>query len=160
MTKKVIYIFTITFVLNFVWEHLQSGFYEQYNGSTITGGVLTNLALFHAALITLIYYVFEKTKWLKHKWWLLTIAVLVIAVILEIGGLRNGKFEYTESMPTFTGYEIGILPVLGLVFISYLSAVFTKKLARSSPKKSDDDSSSSSRRRRSYYYDRDYRYRR
>jgi hypothetical protein len=119
--KKIFWIFVISFLLNLIWENLQSFLYLSYQGGKITELILWRAALADALIITAICLPFIFIKILKHKSWLIIISGILISIAIELFARYTGRWTYQNSMPIIPFLNIGLAPMLQLGLLGYLS---------------------------------------
>ena len=109
----------IVLILNLIWEFFHYRLYVDLTGisSTIHLIIASFADLFLVSIIFLIISIFRKSMgWIENpkKWDYIIIVVLgiLIATVIEIYSLSNGRWSYTEFMPTIFG--IGISPLMQL----------------------------------------------
>ena len=95
--KKLVVIFIIAFLLNWVWENLHSILYLHYQGEAITQLVLLRASFFDAFFITL------------------------MAVLLEQWALATNRWAYSDQMPIIPWLEVGLTPAIQLGITAYLA---------------------------------------
>lgn len=130
MVKRIIYIFIIAFILNFIWEHFHSLLYIHYKGGPITEFILLRASFFDAVVITILSYPFSALKRLKDKLWLMVLVALVFAAGLEIWALQTGRWEYRDVMPIIPIIKTGLTPTIQLGLLGYISVMISKILAK------------------------------
>src|SRR6266404_3025179 len=114
--RKILFVFLLSFVLNFVWESLHSVLYAFYQHGPITLLILLRAALFDALVITILYIVFSG----RAKIWLPVCVAFLFAVALELFALKTGRWEYNSLMPIIPFLHVGLTPVLQLPVLSFV----------------------------------------
>lgn len=128
MTKKLLTIFILAFVLNFVWEELHSYLYVHYQSGEITQFVLLRAAAFDAAFITVLGFFFLTIPFLQNRVWLSFVFGLLAAIGIEWYALETGRWEYKEIMPIIPFLQTGLTPTVQLGLLSYfILYIITKK---------------------------------
>ena len=137
MKKIIAYYLSIGFVLNFIWEISQSGFYEpHFQGvadfivvhlrATI-GDVVMMLIIF--AIPSLFY---RKWNWIAERkissYIIVALLGLTFAIIVEKYAILTGRWAYNELMPIISIINVGVTPVLQLTFIAPFSVFLVKKI--------------------------------
>ncbi|KKU85640.1 MAG: Membrane protein [Parcubacteria group bacterium GW2011_GWA1_47_9] len=118
---KLIKIFILALVLNFIWEELHSRFYIQYQGEPITHAILARAAFFDALIILIgAVFLLFLPPFLGRIWLVLT-GLLMFAIGLEIFALATGRWQYNQSMPMIPVLGIGLTPTIQLALLGFLS---------------------------------------
>lgn len=128
MLKKMISIFIIAFILNWVWEILHSALYSNYQGGPITNFILFRAAIGDAAIISILVFIAQKLK--LNKSLFVVFGGLVVATVIEILALQTGRWAYNTLMPTIPIIKIGLTPTIQLAITGYIGQklVFRKNL--------------------------------
>ncbi|MDO8594436.1 MAG: hypothetical protein Q7R93_02895 [bacterium] len=134
MPRKLITLFFSAFLLNLIWEHLHSVLYVSYQSGAITNAILLQAALFDAAVITIFSFPFLLRSDLHNPFllrsnlnnqkktrWILYVALVIFAVILEKWALVTGRWVYSDVMPIIPYLQIGLTPVIQLGVLAYMS---------------------------------------
>lgn len=124
MTKKLLYIFILAFVLNLIWENLHSVLYFLPSGEPITQVRLLQATLFDAVFITLMGGLFLKVNYLKHRPLYLLLFGLIVAIAIESYALQTGRWAYNELMPIVPLLKTGLTPTIQLGLLSYVTYKF------------------------------------
>lgn len=120
MIKRIIIIFILALVLNFIWENFHSQLYVHYQRGLITQLVLLKAAVVDASFITILATFFLKVGYLKgRQWYLLTIGIIA-AILLEKYALITNRWAYNNSMPVIPIIKTGLTPTIQLGLLSYL----------------------------------------
>lgn len=120
--KNLVFVFVVAFMLNFVWEYFHSALYVFYKGAPIILPVLLRAALFDAAVIALLYFIFSKHK----NTWLAVCVALLFAIALELFALKTGRWEYKNIMPLIPFLNVGLTPVVQLPLLYWLTIKVTR----------------------------------
>ncbi len=134
--KKIVWsLFTISFILNFVWEVLQMAFYAK-TGLGESGSfwsflmIHLSVSLLDALLILGIFLLTEplarKVNWLLF----LILLPLVQALIEYISVYSLNLWEYAPAMPLVFG--IGLTPLLQMLILPPLAVILTNKINQGS----------------------------
>ena len=124
--KKVVYVFILTFVLNFIWEVSQAFLYtSHYVGISKLIKVHFIASLGDILIISIIFllsYMVSSFNFLKDKLniknFLLVIVIgFVVAVFVEKYFLMTGKWQYNFMMPVIPFLNVGLIPILQLMLI-------------------------------------------
>ena len=126
MKKNIILLLIIVFFLNIIWEFSHHGLYIDLTGIPFTiHMILASIGdLFLVIIIFGINSMFRKNiDWIenpkKQDYLFIIILGILIAVLVEIYGISQGRWLYKPTMPTLFG--IGISPLIQLFFTSILS---------------------------------------
>lgn len=119
--KRIFLIFTISFVLNAIWENLHSLLYDNYMGGKITEFILLRATLSDAIYITIIALPFIFYPALKKKNWLIIIFGFIISILIEYYALSTGRWAYNSMMPIIPFLGIGLTPTVQLGLLGYIS---------------------------------------
>lgn len=114
--RKIVFVFALSFALNFVWEYLHSALYLLYQHGPITLPILLRATLFDAIVITVLYVAFSS----RAKIWLPVVIALFFAIILELFALHTGRWEYNNLMPIIPLLNVGLTPVLQLPILLFI----------------------------------------
>ena len=125
--KRLLTIFLISFLLNFVWENLHSLLYASYMGGDITQFILFHASLGDAVMITIICIPFVYLPSFKKYSWTIVPIGLIIAVSIEWAALSVGRWSYNEFMPIIPILNIGLTPTIQLALLGYLSIILSEK---------------------------------
>ena len=120
MIKKLIAIFFLAFVFNFIWENAHSCLYAHYQGGTITQIILLRATLFDALIITVLGLLFLIFNFFKKRMWLVVTIAVIFAIVLEIYALKTGRWEYNHFMPLIPIVNTGLTPTIQLGLLSYI----------------------------------------
>ena len=107
----------IVFILNLIWEFSHYRLYINLTGipSTLHLIIASFTDLFLVLIIFLIISIFRKNiNWIekpqKQNYIIIIVLGMLIATVIEIYSLSNGRWSYTELMPTILG--IGLSPLI------------------------------------------------
>lgn len=124
--KKIISsIFFISVIINFVWEMAQMPFYNNYHFNLENSLFCFIASLGDAIMILIIFLtgkiVFKNYSWIDnlniYKILFTLIAGLILAIFVELAGLRLDLWNYSNFMPKIKFLSIGILPVLQMLIL-------------------------------------------
>jgi len=118
--KKIILIFCLAFVLNFIWENVHSLLYASYKNGAITEFILLRATLGDAVILTLFSLPFIYLSYFKGKKWLIIPVGIVIAILIELYALQTERWAYDNAMPIIPLLNVGLTPILQLGFLGYL----------------------------------------
>ena len=134
--KYIIILIFVAFLLNIIWENLQAPLFAGYSSfgqhfpicfiGTIGDIVFTAVVYFSIAL-------------LKNDFgWIMRLGkkdILVLAAIgfffalgIEWRALLFERWSYTDVMPIIPYFQVGLTPILQMIFLSPLSFYLTKKI--------------------------------
>ena len=130
-------VFAIAFVLNAVWEVLQTPWYSGERQSLLKTFLDCLPAITMDALFTLALYA-PLSRLRTHSFPQLTsLGFLLLgamggiaAVVVELVALSFGWWSYRASMPRVAGLGIGLLPVLQLAFLTPLTFLVARGLLK------------------------------
>ena len=127
---RYLYIFSVAFFLNALWEHAHSLLYVHYQGGEITELILFRAAFFDAIVITLLVYVFLEC--VKIRYGLLAMASILVlfSIGLEMWALETGRWAYSNAMPLVPFLNIGLTPTIQLGVLGYFSVLIAQQYAR------------------------------
>lgn len=138
MKKIIIYYLAVGFILNLIWEMLQSGLYAPHfegNADFIfvhlratIGDVVMLFIIF--AILSLFY---GRWNWIKERkispYAIVALLGFVLAAAVEKYALATGRWAYDGSMPMVPIFEAGITPLLQLTIIAPFSLFLAKRYA-------------------------------
>lgn len=128
MMKKILFIFSFSFILNFIWENLHSLFYANYMGGKIGEVILLRATLGDAIMITLVLLPFVFYPKLKKYDWLIVIIFLVVAILIEYYALGAGRWAYNSLMPIIPIFGgVGLTPTIQLALLGYATFKISQK---------------------------------
>lgn len=126
--KSFLFILAVAaFGLNLLWEIAQVfAFSSLSKASTFEVAILVTVASAADALITLVAYLI--VAWLRRgwSWWesagasdfvIFAIAGAVSATLIEMVAVSRGVWAYGSYMPIVPLLEVGLLPLLQLIFL-------------------------------------------
>lgn len=119
------YIFFIALALNILWEHAHSFLYVHYQGGAITELILFRAALFDAAVITFVAYMFFGVFPMPRRSWFMAGTLLIFAIVLESWAIGGGRWAYTSAMPIIPLLNTGLTPTIQLALLGYLSVLIS-----------------------------------
>jgi hypothetical protein len=124
MLKKLAKIFSISFILNLIWEFAHSSLYVAYKSEEITNYILFRAAFWDAVIITLIAVAFVKIDLFKTRKWIIILVGIVIACLIEIFALNTGRWEYNSLMPIVPIVGVGLSPLVQLSITGFVTFLF------------------------------------
>ena len=117
-------LFSLAFVLNYIWEHAHAVLYTNYKGGAISEFVLIRATAFDAAYILIIGMLFLSINVLRKRKWILLMLGFVVAVIIEWFALATTRWGYSPSMPIIPIFGVGLTPAIQLGLLSYILVVY------------------------------------
>ena len=128
----------IAFVLNLVWELIQTPLYKDgsYSISHITFCALGSVA--DSIMVLLLYLVlaliFRNPFWVQHvKWQMITLVILtggIGAILSERRHISIGSWAYADSMPIIPFLNVGLSPVLQFMILPLSTYLLSLKMMR------------------------------
>ena len=119
--RKILLIFALSFLLNWVWENLHSNLYLHYSGGDITQWILFQATFLDDVFITLMAIFFLKWNFLKKNLWFSLVLGIVAGIITEIYALHIEWWGYNELMPIVPIINTGLTPTLQLGVLAYIT---------------------------------------
>ena len=123
MSRKLIYIFGLAFLLNWVWENLHSNLYVHHQGGQIveccSQWFLLQATFLDAFFITAMGLLFIKVAYLNKKQWLVFVFGFTAAITTEVYALQAGHWAYTNLMPIIPIINTGLSPTIQLGIIAF-----------------------------------------
>jgi len=117
--KKLITVFALAFVLNWVWEIVHSAFYTHYRGGAITAFILLRAALVDAGIILALVLIAREFKLNRSS--VVVAGGLVAALIIELWALQTGRWAYNPLMPVLPIVGVGLTPLIQLAVTGYIA---------------------------------------
>lgn len=119
--KRIILVFISAFILNYIWEVLQSSLYSGHQGGQITEFILFNATLGDAVIIVLITLPFVfLASFRKHLWGIVLIG-FIVAISIEWYALATDRWTYNTYMPIVPFLAVGLTPTIQLALLGILS---------------------------------------
>jgi len=128
MTKKVLIIFIVSFVLNFIWENFHSLLYSNYMSGKITEFILFRATLGDAVMISVLSLPFLFVPLLKKHSWLIIVVGFILSVAIEHYALLVGRWSYNDLMPIIPFLSVGVTPAIQLGLLGYISLKISDKV--------------------------------
>ncbi len=139
MFKFLLNLFFISFLLNFVWEISQMGFYSALGMGDLSDywnfvRIHWQVSLKDALMVVLAYlvigFVLRNWSWPAsfNRGWIVLLAVLPLwqAVVEYYSVYIYGRWGYAESMPLLFG--IGLLPILQMLILPSAAILLSRYL--------------------------------
>lgn len=136
--KQIIFMAIISFILNNAWEMLQMPFFEEMNFTDLRVWLFCFVATLGDVFMILIIFIFGKRIFGSWTWIIpvkfsnilyLFLAGFSFALLTEVISLNLGLWRYSDQMPIIPLFNIGLIPVIQLQFLSFLSYFFAFKIA-------------------------------
>jgi len=116
--KKLILVYALAFIANWIWEILHSILYLNYKGGLITNFILFRAAFVDAFIVLVLVFISQKSG--KYKTFFILAGGFIIAIVIEIWGLKTGRWEYNSLMPIIPIIKTGLTPTIQLVITAYI----------------------------------------
>lgn len=129
LTKLILIISALAFLINYTWELLQGPLYEGYTYS-IKMISFCGLASIADAIMTLLLYlgfslIYKNPFWIEGLSLKRILALMLVggagAILTEIRHTSQGNWAYKESMPVIPLVEAGLTPVLQFIILPALT---------------------------------------
>lgn len=127
--KKIILVFLLAYLLNFIWECGQFFLYHGYDQFVSPFFLLGRASLWDACFITALYFfigaLLNDFSWVNQTRQFLNFLITAFlsistAVLVEWQSLASGRWTYTLTMPLIPFVQTGLTPTLQLFVISLL----------------------------------------
>jgi hypothetical protein len=136
MLRLLFYIFITGFLLNLFWEVVQAPLYIGYENFRNNFMMCFVASIIDAIVVLFLFSIFvaayRNIYWIKNLSWSNTLLLIILGGLIAIGfehwALTTGAWNYTDKMPVFFS-EIGIFPLLQLMFLPLISFLIAKKLS-------------------------------
>lgn len=126
--KKIIFIFTLSFVLNVIWENLHSVLYDNYMGGKITELILLRASLADAIIITVITLPFVLYPSLKKHSWMIILFGFLVSLLNEYHAFLTDRWAYNSLMPIIPFLGTGLTPTIQIGLLGYLTFKIGERL--------------------------------
>ncbi|MEK7599179.1 MAG: hypothetical protein AAB474_01860 [Patescibacteria group bacterium] len=133
---RYLFFFTaVSFILHIVWENLQAPLYAGFTSfydhfSACLAGAIGDVFISLAALLFMILVKRAlPLKFNKNDFMVLAGLGLIIAVAIEKNALLAGKWSYSGAMPLIPYLNVGLAPILQMIFLLPLSFYLAQKLS-------------------------------
>lgn len=126
MAKKLIYIFSISFLLNFIWENLHFVLYDNYMGGEISRFILFRASLSDAIYISAIGILILIFPYLQRNLWIPSLLLVSISIYIELWALGTGRWMYNDLMPIIPILKTGLSPTIQLGLTGFITFKFFK----------------------------------
>jgi len=137
--KKILFIFILSFTLNFLWEISQAFLYAPH--FTGIGGLITVhlraglgdvlmvfIILFLDTLILSRIFAGEKIK--ARRFLILIFLGFVLPLLVEKYALTTGRWAYNSLMPIIPFLNVGLMPILQMMLIPSVVILAGLRLTR------------------------------
>ncbi len=125
MIKQAIGIFVVALILNAVWELVQMPLYVVDVSGWECWMLCLRASVWDALIITGVYYLID-TPSRKNRYTLAVAACILIAIFIEYRALNEGRWAYSQLMPTLWG--IGISPLIQLPLLALVTYEMTLRV--------------------------------
>lgn len=132
-------LFLVSLVVNYVWEMLQMPFYAAMSFSNpISYSRCLFASVGDAAIVVGIFILgrvlFRTLSWPEKltptKAIYLILIGSAIAIIIEVVALKADRWAYSSLMPLIPFFEVGIVPVVQLMVLPFISFSLTRGFFR------------------------------
>lgn len=119
--QTLVAVFAVSFLLNYVWEHLHSVLYVHYKGGAITDAILLHATLMDAVMITGLAVALLFIPRVRRKPWLVLVGAFLLAAGIELWALDTGRWAYNASMPLVPLLHVGLSPTVQLALTGFVT---------------------------------------
>lgn len=121
-------VFSVSFVLNLVWENAHVFLYDNYKNGPITESILLHATLMDAIFISLMALCIYLVPPLKSRTWAIIPVGIIVAVGIEWWALGSGRWAYNAFMPVLPVLGTGLTPTIQLGLLGYVSMLLAEKI--------------------------------
>ncbi|MBA3517271.1 MAG: hypothetical protein H0T75_06445 [Rhizobiales bacterium] len=140
--RRVVYapevnVLVFAFLLNFIWEFLQTPFFQSmprlphWEAVKLCTAATAGDAAIMLAAFWCVALMARTRRWiLSPRWRHLAGFVgvgVAITVVLELLARSTGRWEYSEAMPVVPALGIGVVPLLQWIVLPLLTAWFVRR---------------------------------
>ncbi len=118
---RLIQVFLLSFVLNFVWEHVHAALYMSYKGGPITNAILLHATFADACIITACAAAYLFVPFLHKRLYIIIAALFAVAIGTEWWALSTGRWVYGPDMPIIPFLHTGLTPTIQLAVLGYIT---------------------------------------
>ena len=137
LTKIIFTVSGIGFLLNAVWENLQAPLYQGYTDFWQHLSICSVASLGDVLLILVIYFILaiinRDVFWVTKMSRVDVILVITLGVLIAVGiekwALDIGRWQYVSSMPLIPYTNVGLLPILQMAILPWVTYRLTRKHA-------------------------------
>lgn len=131
---RLLVVYAIAMSINYVWEMAQMPLYQDMRFNELHSYFLCLQASFGDANITIAIFVvglllFRNWSWPAKlnipKFAYLTITGGGIAILIELLAMKIGRWTYTSLMPLLPSVGVGLIPLLQLMILPYVSYILS-----------------------------------
>ncbi len=123
LSKTVVFLIGISFLLNLAWENLQAPLYQGYSNFWQHLPICSVASLGDVLIILLLYLVLaiinKDILWVakisKRDVVIVTILGVFVGVGIERWALATLRWQYASTMPLIPYIEVGLLPILQML---------------------------------------------
>jgi hypothetical protein len=136
IVKRLLLIAAIAFGINYIWENLQMAFYLEMNYSDIRDWLYCiKSSGWDAVIISGIYVsgtlIFRSWHWAEQYRAVNLVYMIftgaVVAIIIELLAIKIDRWSYAAIMPLIPKIQVGIVPVLQLMVLPFLTFLIVYK---------------------------------
>lgn len=139
LLKKIQFVttlFVVAYILNLIWENFQKPLFVGFESVLKSGITCYGAALGDALMVVGIYFVValirRKFYWFsirtRDETLLLILFGFITAVLFEKFAIVTNRWEYTSLMQLIPLLNVGLVPVLQMLTLPYLSIKITDKI--------------------------------
>jgi len=120
------YVYIVSVLINFLWEMAQMGLYSGMSYSQPVDWLLCFRASLGDGVMVLVILLagrlfFGRWSWfgtrpITRVWFTMGLGG-IIGLATEMVSLEMGRWEYTEAMPVFTPFSVGLTPLLQMILL-------------------------------------------
>jgi len=132
----------LTFGVHFVWESVQCPIFFVHGSYDATWRGMVRATLGDVALTWMIYtavalvpgaWRWDRRPWRGRAVVTMQIAAVVLAVFVEMRGLREGRWAYTPITPVLPVLGVSLVPVVQLMVLTPLVVWVAERIAPAPP---------------------------
>jgi hypothetical protein len=129
--------YAIAILINYVWEMVQMPLYQGMPFDQVRSYLLCFKAAIGDGNITLLIFLGGLLLFRDRRWpagltvWkavYLVVTGCLVAVVIELLAVRQGRWTYSALMPLVPLLDIGLVPLLQLILLPYLSFCLSLKI--------------------------------
>lgn len=134
--KFIASLISFAFGLNFLWEISQMFLYADHtNGFADFVLVHIKASLGDLVIFTIIYLIglifFRNAKWFAAKgklpYFFAAMCGFLIATLIEKYALETNRWQYNNLMPIVPFFKVGLVPILQMIILPWITILFAKK---------------------------------
>lgn len=138
LIRTLLIIAGISFLLNAVWENAQAPLYQGYSNFWQHFPICSTASLGDVLIILILYFVLAAIN--RNIFWIANISRADIVIVIALGSLVGigiekwalaiGHWQYSSNMPLIPYVEVGLLPVLQMSLLPFLTYYISKRLKK------------------------------